>query len=124
MEILYQQADNFQFSIFQFFNLSTGSRRGLYSSIAFTLNLIALACASSCSFSAMHTTALPILLIPEITDHIVVTLAPNEEVSAAIEAYGELVKSQVLANDIIIAANDGNEVEFDDFKLNIKIEKN
>ena len=60
----------------------------------------------------------------EITDHIVVTLAPNEEVSAAIEAYGELVKSQVLANDIIIAANDGNEVEFDDFKLNIKIEKN
>ena len=60
----------------------------------------------------------------EITDHIVVTLAPNEEVSAAIEAYGELVKSQVLANDIIIAANDGNEVEFDNFKLNIKIEKN
>ena len=60
----------------------------------------------------------------EITDHIVVTLAPNEEVSAAIEAYGELVKSQVLANNIIIAANDGNEVEFDDFKLNIKIEKN
>jgi hypothetical protein len=30
----------------------------------------------------------------------------------------------VLANNIIIAANDGNEVEFDDFKLNIKIEKN
>jgi hypothetical protein len=28
MEILYQQADNFQFSIFQFFNLSTGSKEG------------------------------------------------------------------------------------------------
>ena len=52
---------NLQSSIY---NLSRGSRRGLYSSIAFTLNLIALACASSCSFSAMHTTALPILLIP------------------------------------------------------------
>jgi isoleucyl-tRNA synthetase len=60
----------------------------------------------------------------EITDHIVVTLAPNAEVEAAVEAYGELVKSQVLANDIKIAANDGSEIEFDDFKLNIKVEKN
>jgi isoleucyl-tRNA synthetase len=60
----------------------------------------------------------------EITDHIVVTLAPNAEVEAAVESYGELVKSQVLANDIKIAANDGSEIEFDDFKLNIKVEKN
>ena len=30
MEILYQQADNFQFSIFQFFNLSTGRLGGVY----------------------------------------------------------------------------------------------
>jgi hypothetical protein len=30
MEILYQQADNFQFSIFQFFNLSTGRLGGVF----------------------------------------------------------------------------------------------
>ena len=32
-------------------------------------------------------------------------------------------KGQVLADNITIAANDGEEVDFDDFKLNIKIQK-
>ena len=59
----------------------------------------------------------------EITDRVVVTLAPNKETDAAIESYGELVKAQVLANKIEIAPNDGTEVDFDDFKLNIKVEK-
>mgnify|MGYP006315093771 FL=1 len=59
----------------------------------------------------------------EITDRIVVTLAPNAETDAAVESYGELVKTQVLANKIEIAPNDGTEVDFDDFKLNIKVEK-
>ena len=60
----------------------------------------------------------------EITDRVVVTIAPNAEAEEAVESYGEYIKSQVLANDIIIANNDGTEVDFDDFKLNIKVEKN
>ena len=59
----------------------------------------------------------------EITDRVVVTIAPNEETNAAIHHFGDLIKSQVLANDIILADNDGAEVDFDDFKLNIKVEK-
>lgn len=59
----------------------------------------------------------------EITDRIIVTIAPNEETTAAINAFGELIKTQVLANDIIIAENKGTEIEFDEFKLNILVEK-
>ena len=59
----------------------------------------------------------------EITDRILVTVAPNAQTDAAIESFGEMIKSQVLANDIKIADNQGAEVEFDDFKLNILVEK-
>ena len=59
----------------------------------------------------------------EITDRILVTVAPNVQTDAAIESFGEMIKSQVLANDIKIADNQGAEVEFDDFKLNILVEK-
>ena len=59
----------------------------------------------------------------EITDRIVVTLSPNAETDAAIESYGDMVKTQVLANDIKIGDNDGQEVDFDDFKLNKKKKK-
>ena len=38
--------------------------------------------------------------------------------------YADYIKAQVLADDISIAENDGVETDFDDFKLNIKIEKN
>ena len=38
----------------------------------------------------------------EITDRVVVTIAPNEETNAAIHHFGDLIKSQVLANDIIL----------------------
>ena len=59
----------------------------------------------------------------EITDRILVTVAPNVQTDAAIESFGEMIKSQVLANDIKRADNQGAEVEFDDFKLNILVEK-
>ena len=59
----------------------------------------------------------------EITDRIIVTVAPNDETTAAIATFGELVKTQVLANDIVVAENGGTEVEFDDFKLNILVQK-
>lgn len=60
----------------------------------------------------------------EITDRIRVTLAPNEETYAAVAAFADYIKGQVLADDIIVAANDGAPVEFDGFTLNITVEKN
>ena len=60
----------------------------------------------------------------EITDRISITLAPNAEIEAAVSAFGEYIKTQVLADNITIAPNNGTEVEFDDFKLNIAITKN
>ena len=59
----------------------------------------------------------------EITDRIVVTIAPKAETDDAIKSFGDMIKGQVLANDIVIAQNDGTEVDFDDFKLNIKVSK-
>ncbi len=59
----------------------------------------------------------------EITDRIKVTLEPNAETDAAVAAYGEYVKAQVLADEIVVAANDGQATDFDTFKINIKVEK-
>ena len=59
----------------------------------------------------------------EITDRISVVVSPNEQTDAAIKTYGDYIASQVLADSIEIAQNDGAEIDFDDFKLNIKIEK-
>jgi isoleucyl-tRNA synthetase len=59
----------------------------------------------------------------EITDRISITLSPNTEVEKSVAAFGDYVKTQVLADDIKIEPNDGQEVDFDDFKLNIKVEK-
>ena len=59
----------------------------------------------------------------EITDRVKVTVAPNEQTDAAIAAYGDYIKGQVLADVIETAENDGVETEFDDFKLNIQVQK-
>lgn len=59
----------------------------------------------------------------EITDRISVTVAPHAETDAAINAFAEYIKSQVLADELSIAPNDGEETDFDEFKLNIKIDK-
>ena len=59
----------------------------------------------------------------EITDRVNVTLAPSEATDAAVENFGEYIASQVLADKITVAGNDGNEIDFDDFVLNIKVEK-
>ena len=59
----------------------------------------------------------------EITDRINVTITPNDTVLAAVKAYDDYIKSQVLADNITIANNDGIEADFDDIKLNIKVEK-
>ena len=59
----------------------------------------------------------------EITDRIDVIIAPNALTDAAIAAHGEYIKTQVLADDITIADNDGDEADFDDFKLKITVSK-
>jgi isoleucyl-tRNA synthetase len=60
----------------------------------------------------------------EITDRITVMLAPQPDVEKAVESFGDYIKTQVLADTIAVQPNDGQEIDFDDFKLNIKIEKN
>ena len=59
----------------------------------------------------------------EITDRIRVTIAQNHKVEDSISIYKEYVQTQVLADDITVDDNDGEEIDFDDFKLNIKIVK-
>ena len=59
----------------------------------------------------------------EITDRIIVTVTPHAETDEAIKNYTDYIKSQVLADNIVIADNDGAEAEFEGFKLNIKVEK-
>ena len=59
----------------------------------------------------------------EITDRIKVEIAPCEQTDGAVAEYGNYIKTQVLADDITIAENDGQNVDIKDFKLNIKIEK-
>ena len=59
----------------------------------------------------------------DITDRITVTISPNEQMDAAIENFSDYIKTQVLANTIEVADNDGTETEFDDFTLNVKVTK-
>ena len=56
----------------------------------------------------------------EITDRIKVTIAPDENINSTIEAYSDYIKGQVLADEIVIAENDG---VIDKFDVNITIDK-
>jgi isoleucyl-tRNA synthetase len=60
----------------------------------------------------------------EITDRINVTIAPNDDVKKAVDSFADYIKTQVLADNITLQPNEGQEVEFDDFKLNITVTKN
>jgi isoleucyl-tRNA synthetase len=59
----------------------------------------------------------------EITDRIRVQIEPNAAVMKAVEDFGNYIARQVLADEIKLEANEGQSVEFDDFKLNINITK-
>ena len=61
----------------------------------------------------------------EITDHIRVTLAPAEEMEGVLETYGDYIRRQVLADAITSTERsaDMTDLEFDDFRLPVKIEK-
>ena len=59
----------------------------------------------------------------EITDHIRVCIEPNEASTKAVETFGDYIARQVLADSLKLETNDGQEVEFDEFKLHITITK-
>ena len=60
----------------------------------------------------------------EITDRIKVTISPAESIAKAVEGYADYIKTQVLADEIVLADNDGAEVELDDIKARILVIKN
>ena len=60
----------------------------------------------------------------EITDRINVEITPNDDVKKAVDSFADYIKTQVLTDAIALQSNDGQEVDFDDFKLNIKVTKN
>jgi isoleucyl-tRNA synthetase len=60
----------------------------------------------------------------EITDKIAVTIQSDEQVNEAVEEYKSYIANQVLANHITLAPlTDGLELDFDDFKLMVKVER-
>lgn len=61
----------------------------------------------------------------EITDRIRLTVAHSEQLDAAIEAYREYICGQVLATELTVddEVNRTTELEFDDFKLPVHIDK-
>jgi len=59
----------------------------------------------------------------EITDRITVKVSDNPAIRAAVDTFKDYISAQVLANSISVEDNDGPEFDFDDFKMNIKVEK-
>ncbi|MBP5386048.1 MAG: isoleucine--tRNA ligase [Prevotella sp.] len=59
----------------------------------------------------------------EITDRIDLTITPQEKMEDALAAFGDYVRTQVLADNIVFANNDGTAVSFDEFTLNIQVVK-
>ena len=61
----------------------------------------------------------------DITDKVNVVIASNEATDAAVEEYKDYMANQVLANSIEIAPvmTDGIELDLDDLKLMIQVQK-
>ena len=59
----------------------------------------------------------------EITDRVNVTISPDDRVKSAVDSFADYIKGQVLADQIAVADNDGCEVELDELKVRIKVEK-
>ena len=60
----------------------------------------------------------------EITDRIKITISPADSIAKAVEGYADYIKTQVLADEIVLADNDGAEVELDDIKAKILVIRN
>lgn len=59
----------------------------------------------------------------EITDRINVIISPNECIRNTVDGFAEYIKTQVLADSIVLAENDGVEFDLDTLTVRIKIEK-
>ena len=62
----------------------------------------------------------------EIKDKVNVTILSNEQMDGAVEAYKEYISNQVLAASVEIAdyaISDAVELDFEEFKLSVKVEK-
>ena len=62
----------------------------------------------------------------DITDKVNITILSNEAIDAAVVEYKEYISNQVLAASIEIAdeaVSDAVELDFEDFKLLVKVEK-
>lgn len=59
----------------------------------------------------------------EITDRIKVLITPSDVIKPALDEFGDYIKTQVLADAVDMQDNEGQEVDFDGLKLNIKVEK-
>ena len=61
----------------------------------------------------------------DITDKITITVLSSEDMDQAIRAYSSYIAGQVLAESIEIAdvVSDGTELDFEEFKLTVKVEK-
>ena len=60
----------------------------------------------------------------EITDRINVIISDAESIRNAVDGFADYIKTQVLADSLVIADNDGQEIDLDELKVNIKVEKN
>ena len=59
----------------------------------------------------------------EITDHINVVISPDATIEAAVNQFADYIKTQVLADTLIIADNDGSAIDIDELAVKIKVEK-
>ena len=61
----------------------------------------------------------------DITDKITIAVLSSEDMDSAIRAYSSYIAGQVLAESIEIAdvVSDGTELDFEEFKLTVKVEK-
>lgn len=60
----------------------------------------------------------------EVTDKVVVTIQPLEEIAEALQNYKEYICNQTLAKDIVLDENvEGAEIEWDETTLKIKVTK-
>ncbi|MGM9724847.1 MAG: isoleucine--tRNA ligase [Prevotella sp.] len=59
----------------------------------------------------------------EITDHINVVISPDATIEAAVNQFADYIKTQVLADTLNIADNDGSAIDIDELSVKIKVEK-
>jgi isoleucyl-tRNA synthetase len=61
----------------------------------------------------------------EITDRIVVELTRSEQTDKAVVDFADYISTQVLANEIktVDHIEDGVEIDFDDYKIYLKVQK-